>query len=169
MTKTPGLGSGRLGGSENGWDPGANEDQHFGMILLSILPTPFLFRPNVVEKNIKAMRPEFSDKKLPPYAVCTQCGHFTHSLMDIKNRCSQVVNRKRCKGTYRPALMREDWNECPDCGRTGKVATGDCAHCAGVGWLYANRHPEPKPKAQPGQLDLFQNLNPAPRSNRGKG
>jgi DnaJ-class molecular chaperone len=89
--------------------------------------------------------------------------------MEIKKQCSQVVNKKRCQGIYRPALMREDWQECPDCGRTGRVATGKCGKCAGVGWLYVNNHPKPKQKDQTVQPELFQNLKTGPRSNHRKG
>ena len=65
--------------------------------------------------------------------------------------------------------MREDWQECPDCGRTGRVATGKCGKCAGVGWLYVNNHPKPKQKDQTVQPELFQNLKTGPRSNHRKG
>ena len=115
------------------------------------------------------MRPQFSDKRLPPYAVCTECSHYTYSVMDIYNRCGQVVDKKRCKGRYRPALMRDDWKECPDCGRTGRVATGKCRNCAGVGWLYVDRHPKGKQKEQTVQLELLEKPKIGPQSNRGKG
>ena len=115
------------------------------------------------------MRPQFSDKRLPPYAVCTECDHFTYSIMDIKKQCSQVVNKKRCKGVYRPALMRDDWKECPDCGRTGRVATEKCGKCDGVGWLYVNSHPKPKQKDQTVQPELFQNLKTGSKSDHRKG
>jgi DnaJ-class molecular chaperone len=59
--------------------------------------------------------------------------------MEIKNRCCQVINKKRCKGIYHPALMRDDWMKCPNCQGTGRAATGKCTNCAGVGWLYLNR------------------------------
>jgi len=114
------------------------------------------------------MRPASSAKRLPPYAVCTVCGHYAYSVMEIKKQCSQVVNKKRCKGTYRPALMREDWKECPDCGRTGRVASGKCGKCAGVGWLYVNSHPKLREKDQPVQPSLFQNLETGAKSIRGK-
>ena len=89
------------------------------------------------------MRPQFSDKRLPPYAVCTECGHYAYSVMDIYNGCGQVIDKKRCKGRYRPALMRDDWEECPVCGRTGMVATGKCRNCAGIGWLYVDSRLKP--------------------------
>jgi len=109
-----------------------------------------------------------SDKRLPPYAVCTLCGHYAYSVMEIKKRCSQVLNKKRCRGTYRPALMRDDWNECPNCGGTGRVATAKCGKCDGVGWLYVNTHPKPEQKDRPIQPDLFQNFETGPKSTRGK-
>jgi hypothetical protein len=115
------------------------------------------------------MRPVFSDKRFPPYAVCTVCGHYAYCVMEIYQRCSRVVDKKRCKGRYGPALMRDDWKECPDCGRTGRVATGKCGKCAGVGWLYVNSHPKPKQKDQAVQPDLFHNFKTGLRSNHGKG
>ena len=115
------------------------------------------------------MRPVFSDKRLPPYAVCTVCGHYAYSVMEIKKQCSQVVNKKRCKGVYGPALMRENWKECPDCGRTGRVASGRCGQCDGVGWLYVNNHPKPKQKDKTIQPDLFHSLKTGPKSNHRKG
>jgi hypothetical protein len=112
------------------------------------------------------MRPQLSDKRLPPYAVGTVCGHYAYSAMDIYNRCSQGVDKKRCKGRYRPALMRDDWKECADCGRTGRVAAGKCRNCAGVGWLYVDRHPKGKQKEQTVQLELPENTKIGPQPNR---
>ena len=89
--------------------------------------------------------------------------------MGIYQRCSQVFDKKRCKGHYGPALMRDDWKECPDCGRTGRVATGKCGQCDGVGWLYVNSHPKPKQKDQTVQPDLFHNVKTGLRSNHRKG
>ena len=120
-------------------------------------------------KRIPIMRLQFSDKRLPPYAVCTVCGHYAYSVMEIKKQCSEVVNKKRCKGRYGPALMRDDCKECLDCGRTGRVANGKCGKCAGVGWLYVNSHPKPKQKDQIVQPGLFQNVKTGLRSNHGKG
>jgi len=120
-------------------------------------------------EDYQAMIPQFSDKRLPPYAVCTVCDHFAYSLTEIKKRCSQVINRKRCKGVYRPALMRDDWKECPDCGRTGKVAGGKCGQCDGVGWLYVNTLLKPKQKDQIVQPELFNNLKTGLKPNHGKG
>jgi DnaJ-class molecular chaperone len=89
--------------------------------------------------------------------------------MEIKKRCSQVINKKRCKGVYRPALMRDDWKECPDCGRTGRAASGECGRCEGAGWLFVNSHPKPKQKDQTVQPGLFQNLKTGLKADHRKG
>jgi hypothetical protein len=80
-----------------------------------------------------------------------------------------VVDKERCKGRYGPALMRDDWKECLDCWRRGRVATGKCGKCAGVGWLYVNSRPKPKQKDQIVQPELFQKLKISPHTNRRKG
>ena len=65
--------------------------------------------------------------------------------------------------------MRDDWKECPDCGRTGRVATGKCGQCDGVGWLYVNSHAKPKQKDQIVQPELIQNLKIGPHPKHRKG
>ena len=127
------------------------------------------FVAGFMAKANKDMRPETFNKKLPPYAVCTLCGHFAYSAAKIKTRCSQVVNKKRCEGIYRPALMREDWKECLDCGGTGRIAKGRCGRCHGVGWLYIDNNPKPKQEDEPVQPELFQNLKTSLKPIRGKG
>ena len=73
-----------------------------------------------------------------PVARCTTCGHPTHSLLDVNQRCNAVRNERRCRGIWRSALRDVDWDKCPKCRAVAPAAdAAACARCGGTGWIHA--------------------------------
>jgi hypothetical protein len=78
-----------------------------------------------------------ADKKAKPLAVCSVCQALTERREQLGHRCGNVVNGRRCYGTYQSALTRL-WDACEGCESTGKVGTQTCGECKGFGWrLYS--------------------------------
>jgi hypothetical protein len=79
----------------------------------------------------KAMR---TQKKAKPLAACGVCRGLTDRHEDLNHRCNQVINGRRCYGTYKSAITYL-WDQCEACEARGKVGTQPCAACAGFGWV----------------------------------
>lgn len=67
--------------------------------------------------------------------MCTSCNYAFIDLPLTGSKCPTRSGGKACKGTLRAALGPDDWTECSRCDGTGDDA-GQCADCAGVGWLF---------------------------------
>ena len=76
------------------------------------------------------MRPK---KKPKPIAACSVCHALTDQHMNLNHRCDQVVNGRRCYGTFKSAITFL-WDQCESCEGIGKVGTQTCSACAGFGW-----------------------------------
>lgn len=77
-------------------------------------------------------------EKPKPFGVCTQCGHYTHSIEAVNNRCGQTLGRKkRCQGVYQSALAPGDWTRCPNCNATHRDGENRCSQCGDVGWFFS--------------------------------
>ena len=72
-------------------------------------------------------------KKPKPLAACNVCHALTDRHDVINHRCGQVVNGRRCYGTFRSAIT-DMWDECGSCQGVGMVETEVCGECAGFGW-----------------------------------
>lgn len=77
------------------------------------------------------MRTQRKDK---PLAACGVCRGLTDRHEDLNHRCNQVINGRRCYGTYKSAIAYL-WDQCEACEARGKVGTQPCAACAGFGWV----------------------------------
>lgn len=71
----------------------------------------------------------------PPSARCTRCG-MPGPETRINERCSNTLNGKRCKGTFRSALNEGDWSICSACGGSRILEGRGCQYCHGSGWVY---------------------------------
>ena len=76
------------------------------------------------------MRPT---KKPKPGGACGVCHALTNRREYLNCRCVQVVNGRRCYGTYKSAITFL-WDQCESCEGTGNVGTLACTACAGFGW-----------------------------------
>jgi len=76
------------------------------------------------------MRP---DKRPKPLGACSVCYALTNQHEYLNHRCNQVVNGRRCYGTFKSA-MTYLWDQCKSCEATGKVGTQVCSECSGFGW-----------------------------------
>ena len=72
-------------------------------------------------------------KQPKPAGACSVCLALTRRRELLNHRCDQVVNGRRCYGTYKSA-MTSLWDQCDSCESTGKVGTQACAERAGFGW-----------------------------------
>ncbi len=76
------------------------------------------------------MRP---DKRPKPLGACSVCYALTNQHEYLNHRCNQVINGRRCYGTFKSA-MTYLWDQCESCEATGKVGTQVCSECSGFGW-----------------------------------
>jgi len=72
-------------------------------------------------------------KQPKPAGACSVCLALMRRREVLNHRCDQVVNGRRCYGTYKSA-MTSLWDQCVSCEGTGKVGTQACSECAGFGW-----------------------------------
>ncbi len=71
--------------------------------------------------------------KLPPVAVCTNCGKYSYSAESIGKHCHEVHGKKRCKGGYQSAMTNTDWQPCPSCHTMG------CEACQKSGFIFVRK------------------------------
>ncbi len=75
------------------------------------------------------------EKRPKPVTCCTICGKVGYQIALTNERCEQMINRERCRGTNQSAIGVNDWKECSACSGTGGTVE-ICARCDGVGWLF---------------------------------
>ena len=73
------------------------------------------------------------EKKHKPLQVCSVCQSLSNERHDLNHRCGEVLNGRRCSGTYKSALTFL-WEQCDSCASTGAVGSVPCAECRGFGW-----------------------------------
>ena len=74
-----------------------------------------------------------------PVAVCTKCGKYSFRAESINQQCSQVYDRKRCKGCFGSSLAVNDWAACDICHGSGQESHRGCEACQGTGWLFVRK------------------------------
>jgi hypothetical protein len=72
-------------------------------------------------------------KKPKPLGACSVCHALTNGHEFLNHRCDEVVNGRRCYGTYKSAITYL-WDACESCDATGVVGSQLCGACAGFGW-----------------------------------
>ena len=77
-----------------------------------------------------------TEKKLPPFGRCTECGKTPRNPNQINQRCPTGRGKDRCKGTFGSTLNETDWAECSNCATSGMSSGGRCEECDGDGWLF---------------------------------
>lgn len=65
--------------------------------------------------------------------MCNVCHALTDQHEYLNQRCHQVVNGRRCYGTFRSGLGYL-WDRCESCQGSGRVGSRECGECAGYGW-----------------------------------
>ncbi len=76
-------------------------------------------------------------QKLPPVAVCTECGTYTNNGDMINKICSKRRGDKRCGGVFGSAINKHgDWEKCRYCDGAGSERGEECPSCQGTGWGY---------------------------------
>ncbi len=75
-------------------------------------------------------------KKEQPVAICMKCGEYSRSLGHINEKCSNYIDGKQCRGTFKSVLNNNDWKECQKCSGFGNINKQKCISCNGEGWLY---------------------------------
>ena len=75
-----------------------------------------------------------TQKKDKPLGACGVCRALTDKHEYLNHRCNQVINSRRCYGTYKSAITYL-WDQCESCEARGKVGSQVCSACAGFGWV----------------------------------
>lgn len=68
-----------------------------------------------------------------PLGVCSVCYALTNLHEDVYRPCDQIVNGKRCDGTFQNAVTYL-WERCPSYKATGEIGIQVCGECSGFGW-----------------------------------
>lgn len=68
--------------------------------------------------------------KNPPAAACTECGKYNIAGDRINQPCSEVINKRRCKGAFGSLTNENDWKHCIYCSGSG------CEICEQTGWIF---------------------------------
>ena len=76
------------------------------------------------------MRPE---RKAKPLVACNVCHALTNEHELLNQRCTAIVNNRRCYGIFKSALSYL-WDACEGCEATGMIGSQVCTECKGFGW-----------------------------------